>query len=272
MKKQDFALFYSLPLDGLDWQNLAASHVKRVMLLLPFCDTTTLDRLNSMGVRLIIRVPEDAYYDIGAPVSIREQVRAISRHIGIAGVVVGNEPDNAFSFEDGAPTWGADYAYAHRDAFDRVRDLLQREGFPVVSPGLTMRSISEDEPPQPGQYTWAEILRLSYDKAHGNAVHLYTYNWLSIIDQSRVKFALKHYEGMHHMPIWIDEININSGTPLARMTACIAIANLLLTHELGKRVVSFCPFVSNGDGNGWPIGYLLRDPACYQLLGQWMSQ
>lgn len=271
MRKQDWTNFYSLPLDALDWQNLQASHVKRVMLLLPFCDVTTLDRLNGMGVRLIIRVPEDAYYDAENPMNIRGQVRSIARRIGLDAVVVGNEPDNAYSFEDGAPTWGQDHAYAHRSAFDAVRDLLQRDGFPVVSPALTMRSISEDEPPQPGQYTWSEILRLSYDKAHGNAVHLYSYNWLSVVDQLRVKFALKHYEGMWHQPLWVDEVNINSGTPVARMTACIAMAQMLLTHPLGKRIVSWCPFVSNGDGQGWPVGYLMKSPECYTLLGAWVT-
>jgi hypothetical protein len=134
-----------------------------------------------------------------------------------------------------------------------------------------MRSISEDEPPQPGQYTWAEILRLSYDKAQGNAVHLYTYNWQTLVDIFRVKFAMKHYEGMWHQPVWIDEVNINSGTPVARMNACIAIATMLITHPLGRRVVSFCPFVSNGDGVGWPIGYLMRDPQAYDALGAWMT-
>lgn len=65
--------------------------------------------------------------------------------------------------------------------------------------------------------------------------------------------------------------NINHGTALERMRVCIEVAQLLITHPLGKRIVGFMPFCSNGDGLGWPVGYLMRDPAAYAALGAWMG-
>jgi hypothetical protein len=137
-----------------------------------------------------------------------------------------------------------------------------------------MRSISEDDPPQPGEATWSEITRLQYDACDGNACHLYTYNWTGPIDELRVKFALQRFATERHKMLWVDELGVNSGTPIERMRAYIDIAQMLVSEPVGRRVTMLCPFVCNGNpGNppSWSPGYVLTDPACYAELGAWLS-
>jgi hypothetical protein len=274
MQKSDFALDFSVPLAPQDWTNLAASRVSKVMLPLPFCDTATLDRLHSMGVRLVIRVPEGSYGDDLAPGRIRNQVLACQAHVSVVVVIVGCEPEAAFDFRYGAASWRQDVAYSHRDALSRVAAALRAAGFTVVSPGWRMRSISEDEPAQPGIQTWTEICRLSYDTCNGNGGHLYEYGWDGPVDELRFKFALKDLQTRFHQPIYLDEVGISGGaTSAQKMRSYIEMAQLLVTEQIGQRVLLFCPFVSNGSpGNppAWSPGYLLSDPQCYVELGQWM--
>lgn len=274
MDKSAFCLFYSLPLDAQDWASLTASHVKRVMLMLPFADQATLARLNSMGVSVTLRCPEDAYYDDLAPLRIRNAVQACASVCKVDAVIVGVEPESEFDFTYGSPTWGAERAYAHREAFTRVMTALKAAGFAVASPGWRIRAITEDDPPQPGEAQWAEICRLQYDRADYNAVHIYEHAWDGPVNEWRFKTTLRELEKQWHKMLLIDEIGINHGTQIERMRGYLDIAQLLLTHPLGKRVAMLCPFVANGNpGNppSWSPNYVIRDPAAYTLLAHWIQ-
>lgn len=286
--KGRFALFFSLPLDNQDWQNLTASRVKLTMLMLPFADQATLRRMRDMGIRVVLRVPEESYYEDGAPTHIKDQILAAMQSCPVEAVIIGNEPDAAQDLGYGASTFGQAFAYVHRRRFDAVRSVLQGVGIKVISPALIMRSISEDEAPAPGQITWREILCLpdeanqyGYLEADGNGAHLYMYHADGPVDTLRALFALKFYATIWHRPLWIDEIGIpDKRTQTEKMAAYISFAEHLLSiregkqHPLGQRVEFLCPFVSNGDpGNppAWDPRYLLRDPACYALLGNWIG-
>src|SRR6266508_309831 len=66
MRRQDFALFWSVPPDAQDWDNLAISGVKRVQLVAAFADAATVIRLGDMGVKVTIRLDEPDYADDAA--------------------------------------------------------------------------------------------------------------------------------------------------------------------------------------------------------------
>lgn len=277
--KQRFGLFYSLPLDALDWQNLTVSKVKLVLLMLEFADAPTLLRLKGMGVRVLLRVNEDTIYNDEAPDRILSSVLRAMQSCPIDGVIVGNEPDAAQSFEYGAATWGQDFCYMVRKRFDAVRRKLQGVGIKVISPALIMRSISEDDPPVPGRVAWREILTLpdngaGFQDADYNGCHLYAYGWDGYVDEMRFKFALKHQAELWHKGLIIDEVGISgSHTPLEKMRGYIDIAEILLAHKaVGSRVEALIPFISNGVPGAWDAKYLLRDPSCYVELGAWMSK
>lgn len=288
--KQRFALFFSLPLDNQDWANLAASHVKLAMLMLPFADAATLRRMRDMGIRVVLRVPEESYYEDTAPFRIKSEVMTAMQSCPVEAVLVGNEPDAAQDLGYGSPSFGQPFAYVHRRRFDAVRVALQGVGIKVISPALIMRSISEDEAPAPGQVTWREILCLpdtqgkyGYLEADGNGVHIYGYGWDGPVDELRYKFALKIAATLWHKELWIDEVGMTGKyTQVEKIAAYIDMTEILLSvqnngkqHPLGQRVNLLCPFVSNGtpgDPPAWSPGFLIRDPAAYALLGNWMRR
>ncbi len=284
--RQRFGVFWSIPPDELDWQNLQVSHVKLVMLMMDFCDVVTLSRLRGMGCRVVIRVSENDYYNDEAPERIRNQVLMAMRSCPVEAVIVGNEPDHAQNLSYGSPGWGQEFAYVHRRRFDAVRKALQSMGVKVISPALIMRSISEDEPPAPGQVTWREICTLpdngaGYLEADGNGAHLYLYHADGPVDTLRALFALKYYATIWHQNLWVDELGIpDNRPPVEKMRAYIALAEILISqregrqHPLGQRVDFLCPFLANGDpGNppAWNPSYLIRDKKAYELLGDWIS-
>ena len=283
MNKSDFTLFFSLPLDETDWQNLAASQVKRVMLPFSVATPDTLSRFAQMGLRVVLRVEEGSYGDPSAGGRIAQGVIAARSHAVIDAVIIGTEPDAGPDWTFGSRNWGQERAFAHRSAFDRVRHALQFARIRAISPGWTTRSVTEDDPPQPGRTSWREIMSgpeilqdgtrsFGYQDADGCGVHFYQYRLVSAVDELRFKFYLKEQAELWHKPLWIDEVNIDNGDPLTRMRACIAMADMLVSGPFatGPRVAMFCPFVSNGDAHGWSPGYLMRDPACYTELGAWL--
>lgn len=284
MKKSDFSLFFSSPLDPPDWHNLDTSGVGRVMLPLNLATAATLDGLKARGVRVVLRTDED-YYSDDAPSRIRGLLRRAQQRAEVEAVIVGVEPENAQTLTYGAGTWGQQWAYVHRKRSDAVRAALQGLGVKVISAGWTMRSISEDEAPQPGKVTWREIVTASEagvggradfgyndDEYDGAGCHIYQYGWQSFVDVVRLKFALKEAQSLFHKPLWIDELGISSGGQLQRMAAYLDIATMLLTHPLGERVEMLCPFISNGNGIGWDPGFLMTDPACYRLVREWLAR
>ena len=280
--KGRFGLFFSLPLDAQDWQNLAVSRVKLVMLMLDFADSATLQRLRGMGCRVVLRVNEDSIYNDEAPRRVLNSVYTAMQSCPVEAVLVGNEPDAAQDFRYGANTWGQEFAYVVRRRFDNIRLSLQSVGIKVVSPALIMRSISEDEAPAPGRVTWREIMTLpdgngvGFQDADFNGCHLYGYGWDGPVDEIRWKFALKHNAELWHKELYIDEVGITGNhTQVEKMRAYIEMGEILLHNRgLGSRVNFLCPFVSNGDpGNppSWSPGFLIRDPRAYEVLGQWIG-
>lgn len=287
--KDRFALFFSLPPDERDWQNLAASRVRLVMLPLSLAAIRMdiVARLKQAGCRLVLRVEEGTYRDAASAARIGGEVAAVSAVCQVEATVAGVEPENGVHMIYGAD-WEKVRAYEHRNAFDRLRVALQLRGLRVIAPGWTKHSISEDDPPMPARTTWREIctmpqysehdrnrMSFGYHSADGVGWHEYQHGWHGFVDELRLKFSLKQAQELWHLPIWIDELGVNSGTQVERMRAYIDIAEMLLTHRLGQRVELLTPFVSNGDPGPppyhWNPGLLLTDPACYRLLGDWMQ-
>lgn len=291
-QKSKFGLFFSLPLSPQDWRNLEVSRIKLVQMPLDFADALTLQRLRSMGVRVLLRIDEGAYYSDDAPARLTPRVVRAAELCPLEGAVVGNESENAQDFTYTSASFGQPFAYVHRVRFDAMRVALQAAGIRVISPAQTMRSISEDEQPIPGSVTWREICTLpntryteaqgqyGYLSANGNGAHIYCYGWDGPTDELRFKFALKYLANIWHRPLYIDEIGIaGNHTQLEKMAGYVSIAEILLSqrngkqHPLGQRTEALVPFLSNGTPNGqWDARYLLTDPACYQLLGNWMSR
>lgn len=286
--KRRFCLFFSLVLTEHDWQNLAASRVRLVMLPLSLAASRpeVCRRMREMGCTLVLRVEEGTYSDGDAPARIGGECVRVQNVCPVEAVIVGVEPENGVAFTYGQD-WQKIRAYEHRAAFDRVRVGLQLRGFRVVAPGWTKRSISEDDPPQPARTTWREIctqpqesehdqggVSFGYHSAQGVGWHEYQHGWLGFVDELRLKFSLKQAQELWHLPLWIDELGVNTGSQVERMRAYIDIAEMLLSHRLGRRIEMLAPFISNGDPGSpphWDARFILRDPVAYRLLGDWMA-
>ena len=269
--RQLFTLFYSQPLDALDISNLGRSKVKRVMVPFTMADAPLLAHMASIQVSVVLRLNERDYYrdDIGAVV--KREVSWRMQHARIEAVICGVEPDNGVNLNYGSPDWDAQKAWKHAAYLGKVIEGLRGTGVKVVSPGWTAQSISEDEIPCPGRATWAEICRHTYDLCDGCGHHEYQYGWRSEVDRLRLKFSLKAAQERWHKPLWVDELGVMTGSQVERMQAYIDVARMLETHPLGQRVEMLAPFVSNGNANGWDAGYLLRDPAAYDMLGAFLQ-
>jgi hypothetical protein len=274
--KDKFTLFFSMPLDAQDWANLNASGVKRVMLPFEMATADQIGMFAEAGKRTILRLNEHEYYDDAMPTTIAARLAWYRSMFGdsIEALVCGVEPEHETDLSYDAPTWHQERAREHAHRVDRVRAEVQPLGIKVVSPGWTMRGISETDTLQPGEMAWRELCAPTYHQCDGCGFHLYTYNWLSVVDSLRVYFALQKACVFWHKPIWLIEVGVGSSGPVERMQAYLDIANILLDPALpfSKRVEMFCPFVSNGTGEAWDRGYLLKDPACYDLLSHWMRQ
>lgn len=286
-QKNKFGLFWSLPPSDEDWTNLALSRCTLVMLMLDHADRPTLERLASLGCRVILRVAEGTYYQDEAPTRITARVVWARSVCPVEACVIGNEPENAIDLSIGSPNWGQAFAFLHRKRFDLARISLQAAGVRVISPAYTCRMLTETDKPQPGEQAWWDICtdvqteyseqegQYGYHSANGVAVHVYTHNWLGPVDELRVAFMLQRLQTMWHLPIFIDEVGVNSGSDIDRMRCYIDIGEMLLHRQYpyGARVEALIPFVSNGSPGSppaWSPGYLMRDPSCYALLGDWM--
>lgn len=275
MQKADFTLFFSMPLDEVDWDNLARSKVVRVMLPLGLADTGTLDRLWSMGVGVVLRIEEGTYYDQHSPEQIAQRVVDCALHAHVHFAIIGCEPEAHYDWRWGYD-WHQDQAWPHRSAVARTSAAIHNRGYRTASPGWRMRMISETDPPEPGWATWLEICRIEYDSCDLNGCHLYEYGWESWVDENRFRTTLQRFMTDYHKDLVIDEIGVGSGDQVAKMSAYINIAQIILDDDyiLGDRVKMLCPFVSNGAPGNPPVydpEYIIRDPAAYDLLGTWMS-
>lgn len=276
--KDKFTLFWSMPPDELDWQNLRASRARRVMMPfnIAFGRQDVLVRLRQEGRRVVLRIEEDAYYRDEDPQVIRSRFLAMRPLVAIDAVIIGCEPDAIIpNFRFGSPSWGQDHAMEHRMRLERVVAVLKPLGVTVVSPGWIMRSLTEDDPPQPGRVTWRELTAPAYNMCDGNGVHIYGFPWRSFIDPLRAKFALKSFLELCHKPVWIDECGFGVGPDMLNVEGWVNFTGMILASPvLSAHIEMVCPFVSNGmpgDPPAWPPGDLVRDPAAYQFLGAFLA-
>jgi hypothetical protein len=271
VRRDAFTLFFSMPLDATDFRNLNLSGCKRVQLphRIALSNMAMLAHLASLQKRVIIRLEEPDIYEV-PPATFRSQLQAIVNVITVDAVILGNEPDVGHDWEFGAPDWGQEWGWHHAARLNILIDVLDGMPFKLVSPAWMNRSISEDDPPMPGRCTWREIVARVYNKCDANGGHIYEHAWNWPVDHLRARYKLKQLQEYLHKPIYLDEFNISEGTQVERMRACISMADLLLTHKLGDRVEMFSPFVSNGLGNAYDPGMVMREEACYRLVGEWM--
>lgn len=269
-----FSLFFSLPLDDTDWRNLTTSGVKRVML--PYwvvkAHPEQLQRLASMGVRLVVRLANGESDTI---ITICHVLHAAAQLVVIDFVIVGNEPDSGIDFSRGSPTWHQERAYMNAGYVKEMVPALAAVGLRAVSPAWSMRSISEDDVPQPGLTTWREIVAPAYQQCYAEAAHIYDYSWSGVVDELRFKYSLQEALEALHLNVVLDEVGVDRGTNVERMAAYIAMSrDLERIPALGSAVIMFCPFVSNGDPGNPPVydrGFIMRDAAAYQALGTYIT-
>ncbi|HEX8221695.1 MAG TPA: hypothetical protein VF914_21080 [Chloroflexia bacterium] len=298
--KQDwFCLFFPEPLDETDFKNLEASEVKRVQLFFRAAlnRPEMLKRLKAMGVRVTLRLEEPGqdepveftYYGANAWLWVRSGLLQIGQLVNVEAVIVGNEPEQPYDLSWSSANWGNNpdgkwargKVWHHAFAFEQVRKALADLPVKVVSPGWSCQRMTPNDRPQPGRASWGRSCADAYNGAFitrpeegeklATGAHIYVHNWLSDEDINRFKWELANELERCHRVVWINECNSNNGTPLQRMAAVLAMADLVRGHRDGGRVGSFCPFVSNGLGNAYGAGYIMRDPECYKLLGRWLN-
>lgn len=297
-----FALFFPEPMSDADKRNLETSSVSRVQLFLGVAKNLLiqeveegqlrqLDYLQSKGVSVILRVEEPdpgkragSYYDEVNHPTIAADIQAVRQHVEVEAVIVGNEPQGFYNLKRGSPNWGnqpePEYpdkggrASAHRHALGKLRTALQAGGLKVVSPGYKRGRVRPEQPPEPGNATWARECLLEYNKCDAGGCHVYEDSWASVEDENRYKWAVGEELERVHTEVWINETNINTrqATDVERMRAILAMYDLLAAQPWTDGVItSFCFFVSNGLANQEWSHQIVRDPAAYALLEQWMG-
>jgi hypothetical protein len=291
-KQTALALFFPEPMDELDFQNLRMSECRRVQLfyrtalVLP----RQLEVLAQMGVSVTLRLEEpsqipisESYYSQANHGSIRAGIEQIRRKVPVQAVIVGNEPEHPYNLAWGHP-WGntptpafpsaGGRAQAHSDAVAALQPILKGLGVKAVSPGWTHKRITPRDDPQPGRMTWRELCAGAYNACDGNGAHVYAHNFISPEDENRYLWALGEEVARCHRSVWLNETNVNTRgiSDAERMAKVRAMAELIAAQGWGGRVVTFCPFTSNGrDDEEWSH-LIMRSPQAYFELGQWLQQ
>lgn len=256
--------------------------------------------LASRGVRLTLRVEEPrrgqesvSYYNRATNESTLSKIDAVRQFVPVEAIVMGNESEGDYDLTWSTQAgWGNNpdqwfprpggKAQAHMEAVLALGQAIHTRwqgAVKPVTPGWTHKRLTPRDPPQPGRSSWREIVLPAYNGMldgrqvylPANGAHLYAHNWLSEEDRNRYLWAAGIEVERCHREIWLNETNVNNvpnGTALERMTAIVGMAQLLSQQEWGNRFVSWCPFVSNGLGNAYKPGYVMRDRVCYVMLGQ----
>lgn len=270
-------LLYSLPLDAQDKDNLRRSRCTLVELTWNVATESTVDYLAQSGVRTICaRLGEYDYYTHEARRAVADRIPAL-RAKGLTHIQVGVEPEHGVDMRYASRNWQHERAYLHGNATHEMSIALFALGVHVISAGWTARGWYRnwDEGVQPGLYAWTEETRLAYDECDYNGMHLYMADGTQYDIEERARIALWEEQARRHKPLWIDEVGVtpSRGTERDKMALYLRLATYLLRTErttplggAGERVEAFIPFISNGDGVGWDIRYLIRDPWCYDLL------
>ena len=288
-QRQSFALHWaSLPLD-VDWQNLRTSGVTRMQLDWRIASDELLRQLQDAGVREVaVRLWATDYDRESARRSTRDLV-ASKQRLGVKYVILGREPENGFDMRYGSRSWGGPEAFSEANNAHAMYTLLFPLGVKVVSAAFTYRAHYRDwnsaaSPQgglQPGVYVWTEETRMLCDEVDYNGFHWGGADGTAYDIGERMRVSLWEAQARHHKPLFIDEVAIDRGDPVFRMTTYLHLATLLMESDRtkpfggsGERVEWLCPFISAGDpGNPpqWPPDQILRDPRCYALVREYMA-
>lgn len=291
LDRSRFALFFPQPMDAQDKANLATSGIKRIQLFLGVANNypLQLDYLAGQGVRVTLRIEEpssgqeaQSYYHAATHDVILSQIREVQKHIPVEAVIIGNEPEHDYDLSWQSGNWGnqpdqwypgaGGKAQAHADAVMLLGIRLKMRGLGPVSPGWSHKRMTPRDPAQPGRATWRELCAPAYNRMD-NGAHIYALNWMGAEDENRYLWALGNELERCHRAVWINETNVGAKDlrDLERMRAVIDVARLIGSGAWGNRVVSFCPFVSNGLANpSW--GHMrIREPQAYAELRDWFN-
>lgn len=286
MNRATLALFFPEPMDALDRQNLLTSGVRRVQL---FLDTAVshpeqLDWLAAQSVKVILRISEpdrgkeaSSYYNPNTYGDILNRIRTVKEHVGVEAVIIGNEPEHDYDLTWSSLNWGNNpdlwfrapggKASAHAGAVAQLGNAVKALGVGVVSPGWSHKRIRPQQSPQPGRMSWRELTLPAYNACDANGAHLYADDWASPEDENRYLWALGEEIARCHRAVWVNETNVHKGEDAWQMQSVIKMYQLIQSQAWGGRMVSFCPFVSNGNGAAYDPIYIIRDPAAYAMLG-----
>lgn len=283
MQKSDFTLFWAAVPTQVDYDNLIASGVERVMLTFQLARTRTdvLARLAGINRRAVIRIEGD---NTNTPATIAQSLSTIRHVIPIEAVIAGCEPDAGCDMRIGSPSWCQDEAYASVARVSALIAAIEGLGLMAVSPAMSYPpdAVSEDGTPLPGRTTFREIVAPIYQRANGCGVHIYALGWakdqdppeIHRVNEDRFKWGLKWATENWHLPIWIDEVGVILASDIDKMKAYIRMADIVRANPgVSARVRMLCPFISAGSpGNppAWDTRYLIKDRVAYELLGQWM--
>jgi hypothetical protein len=273
-ERSDFALFWSLSPDSLDWSNLAASRVKTVMLPYALAQNPLLAHLRDAGRSVVVRLtPEDLQRNSGA--QLRQRIATMQGIGNLRAVITGCEPEIEYNFDYGYP-WRQDQAYREAERSMSVLASLTGLTVPLVAAPLSPHGVGlgETDPLYPGLFSWREILAPVYHQYQGVGVHGYTHNYQSAVDTVRLQQSLRFWASFWHKPIWVDELGINTGSWQTRMTGYLDTARWLCQPDnpVGERVEMLAFFISNGDGKHWDASYVIREPEAYLQIGQFMQE
>lgn len=263
-----------MPPSQQDVDNLITSGVERVLLGYALASTKpdVLARLVGLNKRICIRLEESQE----TPASIAHTLSDIRHIIPVDAVLLPTEPDAGCDMRYGAPSWGQQIAYASLPRVVALIDAIQGLGLKAVSPAMTWPPdvISEDGTPQPGRVTWREIVGPTYDRADGVASHCgYVLGWDSNpVNRWRFKMGLKRALEEWHQELWIDECTFPTDNDVLQMQSALDMADIIMSQRGGERVRMICPFTSGGSpGGAWDARFLLKDPAAYLLLRNWLA-
>ena len=292
-KRATFALFYPEPMDEIDRTNLMVSGVSRIQMffLTAYVLKDQLRWLQSQGIRVSLRLDEPnrddadgiarSYYNTATHGEIKRKLIEMKGLVNVEAVICGNEPEIEYDLTRGSPNWGNNpepnfplgKAFHHQYALGQLRSMLEGSGTVLVTPGWSHKRVVPRQPPQPGRSVWERICAIEYNKCAAGGVHVYAYGWESDEDVNRYLWHAGIELGRVQTAAWWNETNTDNKrlTPLDRMHACLAMYEQMAQQNWSEPIKSFCPFVSNGRaGQSWSH-MIMRDPACYTLLGQWMA-
>ena len=331
-----FTLAFPEPMDSQDRENFARSAAPNVQLWWGSsgADSGTLGWLGQREVRapwgiepvrIVMRIDEqDWHWYAHTPGKFSSDMAARQSLSNgrIVAVILGNEPEppgdglrwrqaDGYRVED----WGNQGSPSRIELYrvglaNMVRELASWN-VQVVAGAYAQHGYTEDDAPDPGLFTWRELMLPITNRLHGHGAHYYGGGWwvrdpeqpdangqfnpqawreyarrlvgarlATQTNVNRFKHWVRFMSGFHHVPVWIDELNVTNGSmsQLEHMEAVIG-ASKLLAHArnpegylLGERVAMLAGFTSNGLANHYPVQHIMRDPRCYALVVEHMHE